>query len=285
MALSLPRAVKTLITQTPDATRLADGLAQSIQPVLNFLNANMNQAADGTLQFLRGIAVAGASKLGATVVNGALVVNGDETVNGGMVLNARAGAGGALAIVPGQAGIPLYVTNLGNTTSVWYVTDTGAMQSKDTIAAFGNITSAATVTGNSVVSASGFKATLYMGGYWTTTYNSGYMGPCVHAMRNQSNGALGEMSSQRIMSQPGSLVGYSVRQDGSIGGTTSIYIQRNGATLYSNLSAGSGAGTYQGNMPKGAFTFARNDVLNVVLSTNASGETKLDCHIDVEYGA
>ena len=88
------------------------------------------------------------------------------------MLNARAGPGGALAVVPGQAGIVLYVTNIGNTDARWYVTDTGAIQSKDTIAAFGNITSGATLSGSNVVSGVGFRATIYMGGYWTTTYHA-----------------------------------------------------------------------------------------------------------------
>lgn len=298
MALSLPRAVKTLITQTPDATRLADGLAQSIQPVLNFLNGTMSQAADGTLQILRGIAVAGASKLGATVVNGSLVVNGDEVVNGketingdeivngGIVLNARAGPGGALAVVPGQAGIVLYVTNIGNTDARWYVTDTGAIQSKDTIAAFGNITSGATLSGSNVVSGVGFRATIYMGGYWTTTYGAGYLGPCMHSLRNQSNSVLGETPSQRAMSGPGSILAIAVAQAGPIGGTTSVLVYKNYQPWIPSTPVGSGQTVYAPIVyPKGQYTFARNDVITVYLVTNASGNTQLSCHLDVEYGA
>lgn len=297
MALNIPKVVQSLFVQNTDASRVRDNLATAVQPVLDFLNQYMQPNPDGSLT-IRGAVAMGAASMataaiqgavsvaGPLLVNGTLTVNGDEVVNGGIVLRARAGPGGALAVVPGQPGTVLYVTNVGNTDAKWYVTDTGAMQSKDTIAAFGDITSAAKVTGASVVSSVGFRATIYMGGYWTSTYGAGYMGACMISLRNQSNSALGETPSQRAMSGPGSILAIAVAQAGPIGGTTSVLVYKNYQPWIPSTPVGSGQTVYAPLVyPKGQYTFVRNDVLTVYLVTNASGNTQLTCHLDVEYGA
>ena len=297
MALNIPKVVQSLFVQNTDASRVRDNLATAVQPVLDFLNQYMQPNPDGSLTIRGAVAMGAASMASAAIqgavsvagpllVNGTLTVNGDEVVNGGIVLRARAGPGGALAVVPGQPGTVLYVTNVGNTDAKWYVTDTGAMQSKDTIAAFGDITSAAKVTGASVVSSVGFRATIYMGGYWTSTYGAGYMGACMISLRNQSNSALGETPSQRAMSGPGSILAIAVAQAGPIGGTTSVLVYKNYQPWIPSTPVGSGQTVYAPLVyPKGQYTFVRNDVLTVYLVTNASGNTQLSCHLDVEYGA
>ena len=271
MALNIPKVVQSLFVQNTDASRVRDNLATAVQPVLDFLNQYMQPNPDGSLT-IRGAVAMGAASMASAAIQGAVSVAGPLAVNGSLIV--RLPNGQSLCVVPGGAGAAFYTTNYDNS---------AAMMTIDEI---GNIWSRNAITATNIVSGAGFRASIYMGGYWTTTYAANYMGACMHPVRNQSNGTLGETPSQRVMSWPGSVLAILVNQAGSIGGTTLVQVYKNYQPWIPLTSVGSGAGPYAPlSFAKGRYTFARSDVLTVYLTTTASGNTQLTCNLDVEYGA
>lgn len=290
-------SIKRIRPKDYELSVVQDNLADVLQQVLDYLNRQAPDKASAQaelaplLQQLRGPGTPQSFQKPALIVHGdpsnsvnESVIIGDPAsasaaqisahvlIHGNVVL--RPPNGRSLCIIPGGAGAAFYTTNYDNS---------AAMMTIDEI---GNIWSRNAVTATNFVSAAGFRASIYMGGYWTTTYGANYMGACVFPVRNQSNGALGETPSQRPMSWPGSVLAILVNQAGSIGGTTLVQVYKNYQPWIPLTSVGSGAGPYAPlSFAKGRYTFARSDVLTVYLTTTASGNTQLTCHLDVEYGA
>lgn len=274
-----------------------DNLADAIQQVLDFLKQPNESKPSAQAELTPLLERAQGPNAPESFKAPALVVHGDATNSGqysvvigdpASAVAAQIGANvllcgnlairlptsGGVAFVPSSPGAVFYTTNIGNSASM------------STIDENGNIWSRNSITATNVVSNTGFRASIYMGGYWTTTYGAGYVGQCMHAVRNQSTGVIGETPSQRPMSGPGSILAISANQAGSIGGTTSVLVYKNYQPWIPSTPIGSGQSPYAPLVfPKGRYTFARNDVITVYFVTDASGNTQLSCHLDVEYGA
>lgn len=290
-------SIKRIRPKDYELSVVQDNLADVLQQVLDYLNRQASDKASAQaelaplLQQLRGPGTPQSFQKPALIVHGDPSNSGNESVIIGDPVSASAAqasahvvvygnlvvrppSGGGLALVPSGPGALLYTSNIGNDFPTSSIDEIGNIWSRNTISA------------TNIVSSTGFRASIYMGGYWTTTYSAGYMGACMHPVRNQSNGTLGETPSQRPVSTSGSILAIIVNQAGSIGGTTSVLVYKNYQPWIPSTPVGSGQSPYAPlTYPKGRYTFVRNDVITIYLVTNASGNTQLTCHLDVEYGA
>jgi len=305
MALPLPRSVKALITSTPDATRIADGLSSALQPVLNFLNTTFDSAADNSLRIAKNVAflgnvvingkltmsdiaannvtvngmlsAAGAATLGAGLtVTGLTTVRGDTSFIGSMTNWVPANA--SSVFVPAAAGVTLYATNVGNTSATFAVRDTGAVYAR------GGLAADDVISAPSFISSAGFKSVVSLGTYYNTATAGGQNFRTVDVIMSANANQLAYIYRKWGAPRPGSLTAISVVMNNAVPANLGWQIEKNGV-LITQCVVPANKTVASVTINKGVLPFVAGDVFSCLINMPAGINFAGRIDIEVELGA
>lgn len=177
------------------------------------------------------------------------------------------GANNCLVIVPSvTSGVIFYTTNPANTAALFNVY------------ADGSVLSAGTVTGNSVVSAQGFVRNVWMGTYWSTSATTTVTSTQCHIF-NQNGGAVSTMNRNYTCTRAGSITGFSMVANNTVGVNGTYYMYRNNVLVFS-VSHLANQAVANATYAKGAVPVIRGDILRVgVVYPNG---TNIATNVDIE---
>lgn len=261
---NIPKVVQTLITSTPDATRIRDGLTNAIQPTLDFLNGYFSAAADGTLRVLKNLQAQGTATFnGATTINGLTTLTNDLNINrGNLLINTRSSNG--VVIVPTGGNPPFFITNPANTQALFLVSDAGVCNAQ------------------SFVSAAGFKQTISFGYYWNTSY-SGNEQQTLTAIVAGSTAAVTGFTLP--MSFSGSIVAVKASHTGGLTATCGIAIYKNGVKQFTVNQAANSSARLSSPVAKGQYVFSPGDWLSATVAYSSGGNVCTQVFVEIEESA
>ena len=255
--------------------RVQDNLANSIQQILDCLNAEPFTPPKNIAQYDQQGRVVKKAKAGAIGAVGA-TFSANVTLYGKQTIWGSKSDSVGLAIIPAIAGVALYVANVGNTVPTFTVYDTG-----------GTIQSGVSTAAGFVTTATGFRRAYQMGTFWSNgtmpTANTSMVRPiCFTA----SNGAITPqtMVACETMAFAGSVISITGWANGAPGGTWTLTLFKNGAAT--TLAASSAGQPLYATFAKGSLTFVPGDVLGLTIKgSSASMNQSFSASIEVESAA
>lgn len=273
MALQIPRVVQSLFVQDSDATRVRDNITTALQPVLDFFAAQIQINADGTLSFLRQVALqaftAASAKITGTLEAANIVTQRLQTA----ALFVKASGPNAVIIQPVDSMPVFYVTNPAGTSALFTVNGDGSVNSQ-------------AITATSLASALGIAAPLDAGFYWNTSASANTYYRTQKAVVNSANGGNGLSDFVFKFPRAGSIVGYTVNNAGPLTGQNLLGYYKNGAQI-AGLQIGTGANNtaMNGAHSKGLYPYGVGDQLNIAVGNASAGNYQATVQIVIEMGA